>query len=372
MSIDFKKLEQQISLTGFPLEYNTEETFKSNDWTTISNRYYVDDIEGKVREIDLVAYKLDTIEDLFVYTVIIISCKKSQKIAWAFLTKDPNLSNPNLDWHPLHYWTNSKILEHLFFDKKKIKSLHKRVIDKGVLNPLKLPDVDVFSFQQIDLDCHRFTTENKQINDTITTLMKSQAYELESLPERKTYKCFYNFHLLSINDLDFVKLHFNGKTIEATAIDDIQTITRYIVNNKSTSARIRFIKTNIFSSVIEEYNKLHEVICEIIKEDVDGFYSSFPNDSVLANALIDYFREGIESTLKRELNLAFNLDLKITIELFRFNPDDKFLDICLSVPQAFTDFLNANELIISTTKTLLIDNYKYSGKFRYVGNAINF
>ena len=100
----------EIRKTGFVLENEIAQTLKRSGWTVISNKYYVDDSEETVREIDLVAYRVSKIQHFDVYTVLIVSCKKSDTNAWALLARPINLKDPNSDWWPLHAWSNDKAL----------------------------------------------------------------------------------------------------------------------------------------------------------------------------------------------------------------------------------------------------------------------
>jgi hypothetical protein len=81
--MDLSKLETQIGKTGFVLENRIAHELKTAGWTVISNRYYVDDSEETVREIDLVGYRVTKVQHFNVYTSLIISCKKSEANAWA-------------------------------------------------------------------------------------------------------------------------------------------------------------------------------------------------------------------------------------------------------------------------------------------------
>ena len=54
--MDLAKFETQIQKTGFDLENRTAQALRTAGWTVISNKYYVDDFEESVREIDLIAY----------------------------------------------------------------------------------------------------------------------------------------------------------------------------------------------------------------------------------------------------------------------------------------------------------------------------
>lgn len=100
--MDVKKLEQEIRKTGFVLENDIAQILKAAGWTVISNKYYIDDQQDTVREIDLIAYQGSKVQQFDVYTVLIISCKKSESNVWALLAREVNLRDPNSDWCPLH------------------------------------------------------------------------------------------------------------------------------------------------------------------------------------------------------------------------------------------------------------------------------
>ena len=86
-----------IEKTGFVLERKVSGILEKNRWNVINNRYYVDDVTGTQREIDVLAYKWCLIENITVVTTLLISCKKSEESAWVFLTRPVNVSDPNFD-----------------------------------------------------------------------------------------------------------------------------------------------------------------------------------------------------------------------------------------------------------------------------------
>jgi hypothetical protein len=58
-----------IQKTGFPLEFEIVQILQDAGWRVISNKYYVDNDEEKPREVDVVAYKVNTANPSFdVYT----------------------------------------------------------------------------------------------------------------------------------------------------------------------------------------------------------------------------------------------------------------------------------------------------------------
>jgi hypothetical protein len=136
---------EQIAKTGFVLENRIAKALKSAKWTVISNRYYVDDAEESVREIDLVAYQVSKIKHFDLYTVLIISCKKNESNAWALLAREIDLKNPNYDWTPLHTWTNDKAVQHQLNDALCARRYHAEIISAGVTEALSAPRVDLIS-----------------------------------------------------------------------------------------------------------------------------------------------------------------------------------------------------------------------------------
>lgn len=81
MTEDLKKqISAAISHTGFPLEHYICTVLKNHQWNIISNRYYIDDVKGTEREIDIIAYKVsECIDNVQYITSLVVSCKKSEE-----------------------------------------------------------------------------------------------------------------------------------------------------------------------------------------------------------------------------------------------------------------------------------------------------
>ncbi|MBL0252498.1 MAG: hypothetical protein IPQ12_07880 [Polaromonas sp.] len=137
-NLDISKIEAQIKKTGFVLEYKLASLLKKAGWHVISNRYYVDDHEESIREIDLLAYKISKIHDVSIYTTLIISCKKSEANNWVMLTRDIDLKAPNSDWWPLHAWTNDIAIKYKLNQKGTAKKYHDDLNKQGVKHALEL------------------------------------------------------------------------------------------------------------------------------------------------------------------------------------------------------------------------------------------
>ena len=86
--MQYEQLPTQILKTGFVLENQIAQQLKAAKWTVISNRYYVDDAEESIREIDLVAYQATRVQHFDVYTTLLVSRKKSEANAWALLSRE--------------------------------------------------------------------------------------------------------------------------------------------------------------------------------------------------------------------------------------------------------------------------------------------
>ena len=72
MSLD--RFSNEIRKTGFELEYRISEYLRARGWAVITGKYYVDDLQDTVRELDIVAYRSGKVEHFRVVTTIIISC----------------------------------------------------------------------------------------------------------------------------------------------------------------------------------------------------------------------------------------------------------------------------------------------------------
>ncbi|HCB2308519.1 TPA: hypothetical protein MYR48_005010, partial [Escherichia coli] len=110
--MDLNIFSENIKSTGFILENRISEILIDNKWNVINNKYYIDDVAKTAREIDIIAYKASKVEDMYVYTSLIISCKKNDEKIWALLTKNLNKNDPNIDLEPLQYWSNHPIINY--------------------------------------------------------------------------------------------------------------------------------------------------------------------------------------------------------------------------------------------------------------------
>lgn len=365
------KFAEQIQKTGFVLENVIAQQLKAARWTVISNRYYVDDAEDSVREIDLVAYQVTRVQHFDVYTALLISCKKSESNAWALLCREIDLKDPNSNWQPLHAWSNDKAVSFQLARSESARKYHEAVSTLNVGDALRTPAVEVFAFQEMNKTSGS-PQNDKAIFSATTSLMKAQAYELGALPQRRTTPAVYQFNLISIVDSDLLRLYFDGASIESKPVDQEHYIARYIIKKQATFSRIRFMRANAFASLLPEYTALHRENCRWFASQCDEFYVDVLKDSKRSNVLIADFRK----ELRRDLMLAFILRKLPTpdVDKINFYWSNKQEQLQIYGPfgaagaQAINDDPKVKEKIAAALKRV----YRYTGKFEVDDDDVPF
>ena len=85
---EIQKIEQDIRLSGFPLEIEVSSVLQKDGWHVRNQVFYIDDEEGKTRTVDVIAHKafFEKIGDYDrLNMTLVIECKKSEK-PWVFFT----------------------------------------------------------------------------------------------------------------------------------------------------------------------------------------------------------------------------------------------------------------------------------------------
>ncbi|GGE82145.1 hypothetical protein [Massilia psychrophila] len=351
----------EIRKTGFVLENRIAQQLKSAGWTVISNKYYVDDSEETVREIDLVAYRCTKVQHFDVYTTLIISCKKSDANAWALLAREINLKDPNSDWWPLHAWSNDRALTYKLSEPAKANRYHKRVSELGVKEALNDPSVEVFAYQEMDKVSGR-PQNDKPIFSAVTSLMKAQAYELAALPGRKKSPSVYQFNLLSVVDTDLVRLMFSDDEIVASSLETEHYLAGYIVRKRETFSRIRFIRADRFKSVLEDYGRLHTANCTWFAEETDSFYDGLVKDSKRTQVLAEDFKKKVQYDIAVRVARNYSEIGPVTVN-WDANGDEVWVGVLFE--ENDIDKLNSDERLKKTVAKALKDVYRYEGKFTF-------
>jgi len=370
--MDTEKLAENIKKTGFFLEYQVCSQLREQGWSVITNRYYVDDQSESVREIDLVAYKTRSVQGFLVYTVLLISCKKSEENLWALLARDLDLTDPNADWQPVHVWTNELAIQYMIAQEGWRDDYFEHISAGSADAALSPPEVEVFAFQEMKKSSGAVRND-RPIFDSITSLMKAQAYELSCLPSRKKEGSVYQFNLVSVAGSDLVRLHFhaNGE-VEATPVDSERYVANYIVNQERTSAGIRFVRASAFPAVLDDYAQLHDANCEFFDGLCDSFYADAVKDRRKAAVFIGTFRERIEWPLCCAVrNAPEETDDPGDVSLW-YDKEDELLAVLVELPEATVAALNKNASLNKATREALTELYRYEGCFSFRVNPFPF
>ncbi len=366
--MDLKNYITGIRKTGFPLEFAISEILRKHSWVVTNNKYYIDDRTNTVREIDIVANRIRKVQWCFVFTTLIISCKKDENNVWAFLSKVHRKKHPISNLYPIHIWTNDKRMKfaisepswkssyfnHLSMSKK--SKATKAVFGLGR---------DIFAFQQMNSKSGA-PQNDKHIFTCVESLMKAQAHELKSLSKREQTPCFHQFNLISVVDAPLVDLHFKGIIdgsgdgecdIEATEIELADNVVSYIIDDQDTDARIRFIRKDTFEAYLEEYDELHDANAEYCDKEIDAFYKDAVNDPSKVKLLHDEFIKNLGFQIRRKLGEG-------PIRIFCFSGEKVKIETGLSEAEA--EELHKINMVTSTVANALRIVFRYDGPFEFV------
>jgi len=365
MAIDLEKISSSIVKTGFHLEYKVGVMLREHNWHLISNRCYVDDHEGAVREIDLLAYKVNKVEDFLCYTVLVISCKKSEANAWAVLARTVEEKDPNYNWRPFKGWTNHPALSYYMKAKTWSHAYHDR-LSEACPRIFKAPAFDVFAFQEMNKNSGSVQND-KAIFSSITSLMKAQAYEMGLLAARRgSERCAYQFNLISVVDSELIRVLFEADKIESSLISDEDYLCRYILNKEEAIARIKFTTAEAFNELVDHYDEVHRQNITHFAECYGKFYIDAYKVSRKSDLISDDFFKAILPTLRRSRADFDRKYSEIKLCWVIWNKSKELLEIGLDTDEitySLTEHLNNDGKLIATTKDALLSIYKYTGKF---------
>lgn len=178
-----EKNKKAINSTGFIVEHQVSQILENNGWSVINNRYYIDDMENKLREIDLLAYKTVNFDKIRYFFVLVISCKKSETDDWVLITKTYK-DDVNFTKFPFHYWTKDKILEKRIEENDFALNYTHFIQGNETAQEICDYEKNIFAFQQIDLKTRK-KHNDADIYNSIISLIKATEYEIKILPNRK-------------------------------------------------------------------------------------------------------------------------------------------------------------------------------------------
>lgn len=360
-----------IKKTGFGLEYSISRILMDDGWTVINNKYYIDDVQGSAREIDILAYKASVRDNIQIYTVLIISCKKSTENSWALLAKNKNEKDPNIDWYPVTIWTNHKIIK-LMIDHFEWKRNYVST-SQILLDNLFLPEKHIFAFQEMNTN-NGSPQNDKNIFNSIVSSMKSQNYEIESLKIRKEQDAIYNFNLVSVVDAPLMRIEYDGGEPVVKIIDSDIYVGSYIINKKETISRVHFINATVFPTHLSTYDSLHSHNVEQASIICNSFFDDCVKNELKVKLFEKDFNRKIRwviYSLLRDLrgdNAPDYSDIFVDIRW-----DDKQSKLALSIRGVWDDeeleSFNTNVAVKDKISSSLAHYYHYTGDIYFESNV---
>lgn len=384
-----KKIESAVLQSGFPLEHYVGNILKKHGWNIISNRYYIDDLKNVEREIDILAYKTYIDEDELIqyYTTLIISCKKSEKNTWCFLTRKSDVKDCNIDWTPLHFCTSDERLKYMTEKHREILiSRYKRHV--GIKHLYDFPET-VFAYQQMKIAENNkkghnagdyYIEGNDDIYNSIITSIKALETEKSSAIKRnidkKDYTRYYMFHLVSVFDGIMVKDCFDedgNQHIEK--IDEIKYLNRHIVNKVDDFYIVNFVTKDNFEYRLNLWDYFHSYNSKLLKFVVSEYYKDIFSDKEKVDVEWGLFQDmnmwrigwalqNLDKEIKRDsVNLSYSYEnniLKLHLFSNKYIGDDVL------------DKLNQDTTLMRNLRMSLMDVYRYSGDFYFCEEDLPF
>ncbi|UWX04208.1 hypothetical protein H1235_02445 [Pseudoxanthomonas sp. NC8] len=354
------KIPGALEKTGFILEHEIAEAFKKRGWSTINGRYYADDVDGRARELDLVAYRTDKSADIEVVTGVLVSCKKDAEHTWAFLSKEKPRSDPNFDWDPVHYWTDVEPLK-TYLANENWKSDYVTAGGSTYDEDIRAAR-DIFAFQLISSQTVS-PKNDKPIFDSISSLLKALDHEMEVLPSRaKKRKRVYFFSLLSVVDAPLVDVDYSKGAAIAREVKKLTHFARYMVKKRDLSALIHFVRSDATDDFIRSMSDLAQVNLQFMEARVDASYRAIRTNP----AVRGYFAERLKHRLVWRMNSALRTTPATKVEelTLSYRVEDDLLVVGVDV---FDDDqlkrMNSDAELVDYTEKALFEIARYKGKF---------
>lgn len=359
-------IDEAIETTGFVLENLITETLAADGWTTIPNRYYIDDASSSVREIDLIAYRASGSDDILCYTALIISCKKSSKNFFSFFTRDKKENDPNVDWDPVKIWTNNKALSYYFRNDNSADWVA-HCKSTPAYNDSLWVRRQMFASQEIDKKTGKVDNDTNIFN-SISSLMKAQHYEIKSLNNGRAKKqCAYSIHLITIADTEMYTAHFSDGKRVVSPMKNENFVYNYIVGSSNVSSQIRFAHKDEIKSISSSYRRYHTEWTVYALRKIKDFYGDILGDrnhfEKRAYVYPDFEKE-LFTWIGSHLEKSEHLEKPYT--WIQFNAKRNMAEILIESKPENVDDLNNRSYVRGRVGMLLKEHFHYSGDFEFV------
>lgn len=358
-----KHIPAGLAKTGFVLEHEIAETFRRAGWTAINNRFYIDDVDGKSKELDLLVYKVYPHKEIEVVTAILVSCKKNKENAFVFMSRPAVKSEPNYDWIPVHYWTSNKLLN-TYLSNSEWKDVY--ATENTELNE-KIFEIKRHAFAAQLVSTRDGAPHNdKAIFDSVSGLMKALDHELSALPKRMKRNRIYIFNLITIVDAPLVDARFTDKKISPVEVEEFRYLARYIVGKREITARIHFIQKNSIEDSLKVFSSLSNHDKGYFLNQLDLAYKAITTNEHVR----DYFGKLLATSLLWRINSrlagtefdVLESDKDIILSYDEFHQE---LVIELNTEPDVITAIAGDAPLEKTVAKLLKEKARYEGDFRF-------
>lgn len=246
------------------------------------------------------------------------------------------------------------------------------IAGQKVEQALRVPDTHIFAFQEMNIESGAVQND-KAIFGSVTSLMKAQAYELDSLPQRLKSKRVYQFNLVSVVQSDLIKLHFEGDSITGSQVDQEHYVSRYIINGEETFAHIHFIQESAFAEVVKDYDRLHNANCSFFNDEYDRFFLDAAKNYKKSELFKDELSREMRICLFQNLASGYYRLIKETISVSWSESEGiLYIELGFDLDKAVLESLNNDRKLSDEAGRALKKLYRYEGSFKFTDGWIPF
>lgn len=366
MSNKIQNIETNIQRTGFILEYRVSQMFMNKGWKVAPNRYYLDDISGVPREIDLLASKSTVYNGIEIVTNLLISCKKSDLKDFLFLTKEKIEDDSEILLHHWKQYIGHERLKYIVKTESVNTEVSNRLSQLSEYKENFKTNYDVFAFQEMAKN-NQTPQNQKALFSSVTSLIKALEYEYTKNSVINNSKVISNFYLVGVCETELYTGLINNSGVKVEKQDYILYSTQYIINQTEGEYPISFVDINYLDTVIDRFDVIHTELCSGYEDGLKSFFVRALSDSRLRNEYMRKFKLNFEKLFYYSISeddydflqtyghisLDYNDETKIVVfESAIFN-------------EARVTNFNNDESLRNKLRKWLNVNFQFTGEFKF-------
>lgn len=357
------QIENALSKTGFPLENYVCNLLDKLGWHVISGRYYCDDIDGRAREIDILAYKIGLAEKVDVVSVLLVSCKKDHANSWVFLSKKKPKKDPNYIWDPICLWSFNPLIKYL--SEKAGLDVEYRESAGSLRGQLIEVESNVFAFQQVSANGPQ---NDKAIFGSIESLIKAREHELATLvPKTDRQKKLkkrrvYVFNLLTVVDANMYEAFYRAEKCSIRQIKNIKYLARYIVNKVEVLAKVQFVSKGECNKVLKKFNSLAEREIKFFDGKFNEVFENWANDPY-RKFFVNELAGKVRALLKPYIKDIDDEDFDLMFDIKAAEDGAMIIELGLDAEEIAR--LGKLKALNRRVAKLLLEEMWYSGEFKF-------